>query len=257
MNEKIVFPKLYTEFARYYDRLESQYRDYPRESEWLIGLLEKRNCKDVIDVSCGTGSHLTLMQKQDFNLYGIDASIEIVKLSKKKLAFGKEPSLVLADFLHIPFRKEIFDATLCMYWSLAGLNQNLVKYLFSEVASILRSGGMFVLDTENSEGIKESLLNSPYIDAFFTDTDENVAVIRANFSTKIESDLVDWRAYYLLEQGGVAELQTDRMNLRFYSKSQIELLLKETGFKTLQVASGPDGEYKENSPSLYFLAEKT
>jgi len=144
-----------------------------------------------------------------------------------------------------------------MYWSLAGLNQNLVKCLFSEVSSILKSGGIFVLDTENSEGIKESLLNSPFIDAFFTDTDENVAVIRANFSTKIDSDLVDWHAYYLLDQGGVSELQTDRMNLRFYSKSQIELLLKETGFKTLQITSGPDGEYKENSPSLYFLAEKT
>jgi len=256
MNEKIEFPKLYTEFAKYYDRLESQYRNYQQESEWLIGILEKHNCVDVIDVSCGTGSHLALLQKEDLNLYGIDASNQMVQLAKKKLAHGKETSLSLADFLHIPFRKEAFDASLCMYWSLAGLNQNLVKYLFSEVASVLKSGGIFVFDTENSEGIKESLLDSPFLDAFFTDSDENVAIIRANFSTKVDSDLVDWRAYYLLEQGGVSELRTDRMNLRFYSKSQLELLLRETGFRTLQVASGPEREYKQNSPSLYFIAEK-
>ncbi len=256
MDEKFEFPKLYTEFAKYYDRLESQYRDYPRESEWLIALLKGHNCKEVIDVSCGTGSHLALLQKEDFNLYGIDASKQMIRLAKRKMAFGKEVSMILADFLHVPFRQEEFDASLCMYWSLAGLNQNLVKSLFSEVGFILKPGGVFVFDTENSEGIKESLLNSPFIDAFFDDPEENLAVIRANLSTKTERDLVDWRAYYLLEQSGVSELRTDRMNLRFYSKSQLELLLKETGFKILRVSSIPDGEYKENSPTLYFLAEK-
>jgi ubiquinone/menaquinone biosynthesis C-methylase UbiE len=107
--EKSEFPKLYTEFAKYYDRLESQYRDYRRESEWLIEILKRRDCKEVIDVSCGTGSHVALLQKEDFNLFGIDASGEMIRLAKKKVAFGKEVSLLLADFLHIPFRNEMFD----------------------------------------------------------------------------------------------------------------------------------------------------
>ena len=93
-DEKFEFPSLYTEFAKYYDRLESQYRDYPRESEWLIEILKGHNCKEVIDVSCGTGSHLALLQKEDFNLYGIDASKQMIRLAKKKLAFGKEVSLI-------------------------------------------------------------------------------------------------------------------------------------------------------------------
>ncbi len=112
------------------------------------------------------------------------------------------------------------------------------------------------MDTENADGIKESLLNAPFIDGFFTDPDENQIVIRANFSTKIKPDLVDWRAYYLLESSGVSKLETDRMNLRFYSRVTIESLLKETGFNTLKVLSGPDSEYRKDSPSLYFVAEK-
>src|SRR5579862_6636145 len=98
MSEKFEFPKLYTEFAKYYDRLESQYRDYPRESEWLTGLLKQHKCREVVDTSCGTGSHLALLQKEDFfNLYGIDASTQMIELAKKKLFSEKKVSLSIAD----------------------------------------------------------------------------------------------------------------------------------------------------------------
>ena len=246
---------MYKEFAKYFDRLEYKYRNYPKESKWISGLLEARDCKDVIDLSCGTGSHLALLRNDalNVNLVGIDASKEMVGLARKKL--GEIP-LLRADFLRVPFKKESFDAALCMYWSVAGLNSSLVKLLFEQAYSILKPGGVLFLDTENAEGIKDSLLNAPFIDGFFTDPDENLIVIRANFSTKIKPDLVDWRAYYLLESEGVSELQTDRMNLRFYSTEAIESLLKETGFKTIDVLSGPYAEYKKDSPTLYFVAEK-
>ena len=56
-----------------------------------------------------------------------------------------------------------------MYWSIAGLDENLVRNLFSETNSILKKGGAFIFDTENAEGIKENLLNVPFIDAYFPD----------------------------------------------------------------------------------------
>jgi ubiquinone/menaquinone biosynthesis C-methylase UbiE len=232
-----------------------QYRDYPKEAEWIAGLLKEREASKVIDLSCGTGSHLALLQNQleNLELLGMDASKEMVLLARKKL--GSIP-LFLADFLHVPFRKASFDAALCMYWSLAGLNDALVKMLFEQVHFLLKKGGLFLLDTENAEGIKESLLNAPFIDGFFTDPENNQAVIRANFSTKIKPDIVDWHAYYLLESNGVSELQTDRMNLRFYSRPQLEAMLDRDGFRTVEVLSGPGQEYSAHSPSLYFVAEK-
>ena len=253
--ERFEFPRLYTEFAKYYDRLEMQYRDYQKESEWIASLLEDRRAKNLVDLSCGTGSHLSFLQNRpkELELLGMDASKEMVFLAEKKL--GKVP-LLLADFLHIPIRKNIFDVALCMYWSLAGLNDILVKLLFEQANFLLKKGGLFLLDTENADGIKESLLNAPFIDGFFTDPEHKQVVIRTNFSTKVKPDLVDWHAYYLLESDGVSELQTDRMNLRFYSKAQLESLLEKAGFRVVQVLSGPDQEYSAHSPSLYFVAEK-
>jgi SAM-dependent methyltransferase len=253
--EDFEFPRLYTEFAKYYDQLEMQYRDYPKEAEWISRLLKEREAKCIIDLSCGTGSHLSLLQNpsEKLGLLGMDASQEMVLLAKKKLI---NVPLLRADFLHVPIRKDTFDVALCLYWSVAGLNETLVNSLFEQANAVLKRGGLFLLDTENADGIKESLLNAPFIDGYFTDQETQQAVIRANFSTKLQPDLVDWHAYYLLESNGVSELQADRMKLRFYSKTQLESLMEKTGFKVLQVLSGPDLQYTPHSPSLYFIAEK-
>jgi ubiquinone/menaquinone biosynthesis C-methylase UbiE len=252
---KFEFPKIYTEFAKYYERLESQYRNYPQEAKWLNSILDERKAETVIDISCGTGSHvLGLVSEGSMRkVVATDASAQMVRIAETKLPKEKV-LLAQADFLSLPFKRYTFDAAICMYWSIAGLNEHLVKDLFSETNSILKKGGTFIFDTENKEGIKENLLNIPYIDAFFPD--EKEFVIRANFSTKVAPDLVDWHAYYLIETDGVSQLVNDRMNLRFYGREQLEALLEQTGFSVLEVLSGPYKNYEEHSPSLYFVAEK-
>lgn len=247
------FPKLYTEFAKYYDRLESQYRNYELEAKWLGELIYERKVKDIVDVSCGTASHLALLSKKTgLSCHAIDASAEMISVARSKLS--RDVELLRADFTSSPYRMDSFDAAICMYWSLAGLDEKLVRKLFYEVHSILRAGGLFVFDVENSEGIKEDRINVPFIDSFFEDG--NVAVVRTNFSTKSSNDTVDWQAYYMVEKDGISELKTDRMSLRFYSRKQLQSILTETGFKTINVLSAPYKEYEEHSPSLYFLAEK-
>lgn len=249
------FPKLYTELAKYYDRLEMQYRDYTKESDWISGMIESKGAKEVIDLSCGTGTHLWFLREKDpkSRLIGMDASKEMVALARKKL--GNVP-LVIADFLNAPLRGKSFDIALCLYWSIAGLNEALVSKLFSQAAASLREGGLLIFDTENAEGIKENLLNEPFIDAFFQIPEENLSITRTNYSRKSKPDLVDWRSYYSIEKGGVTELRTDRMDLRFYSRGNLEVLLDNAGFSRVAVFSGPGEPYVKNSPSLYFVAEK-
>ncbi len=249
---KFEFPKLYTEFAKYYDRLENQYRDYSQETRWISKLLDDHSVSSAIDISCGTGSHLAgLVSTTSRTFVGLDASAEMIELAKEKLP--NRVLLVRGDFLSTPFR-ERFDAAMCMYWSIAGLDDGLVRKLFLETNSILKKEGLFIFDTENSDGIKEELLNTPFIDSFFPDGQDSV--VRVNFSTRSSKDTVDWHAYYLVESGGVSQLLTDKMNLRFYSRNHLESLLEETGFTVLEVLSGPFKEYRQGSPSLYFVAEK-
>jgi ubiquinone/menaquinone biosynthesis C-methylase UbiE len=249
------FPKLYTEFAKYYDRLEKQYRDYDLESKWLQEIFRKRGLTEIVDISCGTGNHISLLaENPGLKIQAIDASREMIPIAKEKT--GSRVSFLVADFLHSPYRANSFDAALCMYWSVAGLDEEQVRKLFRETNSILRMGGVLILDLENAEGIKENLINTPFIDAYFEDEKEGVALVRTNFSTKKSRDVVDWTAYYMIEKGGISEMETDRMDLRFYSKKQVETQLNKEGFGTVEVLSGPYKTLEEHSPSLYFVAEK-
>lgn len=256
MNE---IPRLYSSLAKYYNRLENQYRDYASESKWLVSLIESRKPVRLIDVSCGTGSHVLGIAKaignDRQNLVAMDSSSEMMQITKTALNDNKtQVDAIRGDFLNCPFEDSTFDMAFCMYWSLAGLDDNQVRRLFQNVHRILKKGGTFVFDVENAEGIKEHLLNKPYVDAFFYDDREACTVIRLNLSTKIEPDLVNWRAFYLLDWGTLSELITDSMTLRFYKRSKLESMLVETGFTTESVSSSASGKYEENSPSLYFVA---
>jgi ubiquinone/menaquinone biosynthesis C-methylase UbiE len=224
-------------------------------------MLDSHSVRNVIDISCGTGNHISGLLKLarersiQRQFFAMDASKEMIEIARSKMMSLKSPfEMLQGDFLKIPFRLTTFDCAICMYWSLAGLDHEKVRELFLEVNSILNSTGLFVFDVENSEGIKEDLLNNPFIDAFFDD--EGKSVIRANYSRKIEPDLVDWHAYYLVENRGISELVNDRLMLRFYSLSDLSKILRETGFKLVKVYSAPFVEYKEHSPSLYIVAEK-
>jgi ubiquinone/menaquinone biosynthesis C-methylase UbiE len=252
---KFEFPKLYTELAKYYDSLESQYRNYGEEAIWLHSILNNGRISNVIDISCGSASHLHAIgaHAPKYDLYAMDASKEMVQVARSKLT-SEKVDLMRSDFLNMPIRDGSFDAAICMYWSIAGLDEELAKTLFSRVSSILRPGGLFIFDTENSEGIREELLGVPFIDALIEQ--QGSAIVRANFSTRKESDLVDWRAFYLVETSGHSALIEDQMNLRFYSKEQIQRLLKETGFRLKEVLSSGLREYYAISPTLYFIAEK-
>lgn len=254
------FPLLYTDFAKYYDLLEGQYREYDKESQWLRRLVDSNNAKLILDISCGTGRHLEGLVKvdDDVDYVGMDASPQMVSITKKKLSARNQTQTLVADFLSTPFRNEAFDFVICMYWSLAGLNHSQASKLFANVSRVLKYDGIFVFDVENADGIKENLLNRPFIDAFFEDQVTNLFVTRVNFSRKIESDLVDWQSYYLMldQRDRPARMVEDRMNLRFYSQSTLKSMLEECNLSVLDLSSSPEGNYYEGSPSLYFVTRK-
>lgn len=257
----ITFPKLYTSLAKYYDQLEGQYRDYEKEGQWLRSLLQEAKSTRIIDISCGTGRHLEGITGRETSLQydrvvAMDASNEMALIARDRLSRKSKVETVQGDFLNIPFPDKSFDFVICMYWSLAGLEHEQAKILFLEVSRILQDTGILIFDVENAEGIKEDLLEEPFIDSFFSDPDTSSSIIRANLSRKVKPDLVDWHAYYLIERDGVSELINDEMKLRFYSRSTLESFLTDSGFSVKMVSSSPGGNYVEKSSSLYFIAQK-
>jgi len=63
----------------------------------------------LLNIGCGHGPDF-IPFGTSFNLYGIDFSIEMLRLAKKYAVKHQiNPHLVLADINHLPFRDEMFD----------------------------------------------------------------------------------------------------------------------------------------------------
>ena len=251
---KFEFPKLYTSLARYYDNLESQYRNYDLEAGWLSKMFKQSHAKSILDISCGTASHVSRLVKSlpNCEFIATDASREMLDAARKKI--GEMAEIVRSDYLGSPFRNDSFDFVICMYWSIAGLDDDQTRKLFSNVAAILKPGGVFIFDTENAQGIKEDLLGHPFIDSTFHVSDGTIT--RINHSEMIESNLVDWKSYYLHDTKTEVYLIVDRMKLRFFSRDQVTSMLSDSGFSLESVISDGLKEYYKESPTLYFVARK-
>jgi ubiquinone/menaquinone biosynthesis C-methylase UbiE len=96
--------------ARFYDRLFESMNNGLR----VLGLrlyLPKSGAA-ILDVGCGTGSHLALYQRYQARLAGIDASPAMLDLARKRL--GEHANLQLGDAAEMPFADGSFDLVLAM-----------------------------------------------------------------------------------------------------------------------------------------------
>ena len=90
----------YTTGAKNYDKRE-QDRNYFFEVQWMkdrIKESKKSRGKELLDIGCGTGTHLKYLQ-DEYNCTGFDLHQEMIDVAKKKLKkalnYSKQIWLVL------------------------------------------------------------------------------------------------------------------------------------------------------------------
>ncbi|KAH0622802.1 hypothetical protein JD844_025484 [Phrynosoma platyrhinos] len=115
---------------------------------WLVSLLRSQRCRTVLDVACGTGVDSIMLVEEGFQVTSVDASDKMLKYAlkerwnrRKEEAFdrwgghgrkGKEFSIIL--HLHLG-------------------DQGVHKQALKNIASMVRPGGIFVIDHRNYDYI--------------------------------------------------------------------------------------------------------
>jgi ubiquinone/menaquinone biosynthesis C-methylase UbiE len=77
------------------------------QNELMINLLKFIPGQALLDIGCGTGSHLKLFQKSGLDAAGLEPSIFMLKRAKEKQE-GKS-KLILAEGEHLPIKDKAFD----------------------------------------------------------------------------------------------------------------------------------------------------
>lgn len=72
----------YYKYADFYD-IFNKYRNYNIEMRFILNML--KNKKRVLDLGCGTGTHLNILENLGYIVEGIDLSEKMVMLAKEKV----------------------------------------------------------------------------------------------------------------------------------------------------------------------------
>lgn len=204
---------MYKTYASYYDRFY-QTKDYEKETRFLHAIFSQNQVGTVLDVGCGTGSHLSKLTQYGYVGEGIDLNAEMVQIAKTKLN-GKASQ---ADMRTFNLGRK-YDAVISMF---AVFNHNIdindARSALSQFRAHLNDGGILILDLYNpqSSGQKEASLDGV----------TKIMKWQLNQETQMCESIVTF-----IENDQTSE---EKFPLRIYSIPQITQLLKQAGF--MQVA---------------------
>jgi SAM-dependent methyltransferase len=135
---------VYTKSAEFYDAIYS-FKDYRAESERLVMLIaqhKRSHGRRLLDVACGTGSHLQRLMRY-FEAEGLDASAEQLAIAQTKC-----PSIPFhrGDMIDFDLGRE-FDIVTCLFSSIGYVKT--APRLRLAVANLARHvcvGGLLIIE---------------------------------------------------------------------------------------------------------------
>ena len=130
----------YRNIAGIYDRLF----DSMNKGLKLAGIRMFRPSKgmSILDVGCGTGSHLELYQRYKCDLYGVDISPSMLDVARARL--GNTAQLDLCNAMEMPYEDGKFDLVIVML-ALHEIAPKMRSAVLNEIKRVLKHEGSILL----------------------------------------------------------------------------------------------------------------
>ena len=172
----------YSYFADYYDGLTENV-DYRQKADYLLRLFERYDHQPglTLDLACGTGSLTVELKKRGVDIFGADASSDMLSHAQMK-AYDEELEIL---FLHRKMQElELFGKINTCICTLDSINHITSKKdlsrAFERVSLFLEEDGLFVFDANTVYKHKEILGDNCYI----YDTDKVFCAWQNNYNEK-------------------------------------------------------------------------
>ena len=131
-------------------QLKSMNKEHTPVSLWCLKHLNIKDEDTVLDIGCGGGMNINRMAENAKKVYGIDYSIESVKLSREvneKLINEGKVEVMEGNVINLPFEDNTFDIVTAFetiyFWPD-------IEKSFGEVKRVLKPGGIFLIGMETN-----------------------------------------------------------------------------------------------------------
>jgi SAM-dependent methyltransferase len=137
----------YKALAKYYDLVYGE-KDYQAEASYLERLLEGSSLeREILDVGCGTGSHLAALEELGYTCEGLDLNEGMLAVAREKVT-GK---LYEGDMTDFDLQKK-YGAVTCMYAAFNHLTEfDDARNAIGCFGRHLESGGRVIIDLHNKK----------------------------------------------------------------------------------------------------------
>jgi SAM-dependent methyltransferase len=139
-------------YSRYYNALY-QDKDYLSEVEYIEQFLSSKS--NVLDIGCGTGKHLKVLQEKGYEIFGVDMSGSQIEQARKLLGANANLQQIKASEFYF---NQKFDNIISLFHVMSYQTQNdELQKVFANVCKHLSIDGIFVFDFWHGTGV----LNEP------------------------------------------------------------------------------------------------
>jgi SAM-dependent methyltransferase len=212
---------------------------FEKEPKFLMRIFRKYGkVSHILDVGCGTGSHLAKLRAQGLTGIGIDLNEHMIEFARKQyptIRFERK------DMRKLKYRAQ-FDAVMCLCSTFAynTTNEDVVASLVG-FNKALKKGGLLILDLFNAI----SLIQRKQFRTKIEETYEKFA-LGCEITPKIDEDnqsLIETRSIYHTKDNKL--VKSDVTEYRLFFPQEMRYFLETNGFKLLRVYG--DYDLKRNT----------
>ena len=218
----------YGVFADYYDALTLNV-DYKKRAEYILNVFKKlgHDMGLTLDLACGTGKLTLELKKRGVDIYGVDASENMLTRAFENCE--KEGLSVL--FLHQKMQElDLYggiDTCICTLDSINHMiNPDDVQKTFDRVSLFMNPDGYFLFDVNSVYKHRKILADNTFV----YDMDEVYCVWENSLK---ENNIIEIDINLFIPNGELYLRSEEHFCERAYSDEDISKMLKNSGFEVV------------------------
>ncbi|HEX3016514.1 MAG TPA: methyltransferase domain-containing protein [Caproicibacter sp.] len=243
----------YSSFARYYDSLTRNV-DYAGHAEYLSRILERLKHKAgiTLDLACGTGSLTLELAKRGLDVYGLDASPEMLSVAQQKAFNAGRNILFVCQKMQQMDLYGTVDTAVCMLDSVNHITSSKdLQESFKRVSLFLNPGGYFIFDVNTIYKHRNILAHNVYI----YDMEDVYCVWQNAYEPR--NDRVAITLDFFERHGKTYYRSSERFYERAYETDALKAMLEKAGLRTEAIWNDMSfDEPDQNAERIVVIARK-
>lgn len=225
--------KDYNKYANFYD-IFNKYRSYELESKFILDTIKNR--KRVLDIGCGTGKHMNVLENLGYIVNGVDISPNMIKVAKTRV----KGNIYNKNVLNLKL-DEKYNAIILMKSVLNHLNSyDEFEKSIKNILSHLEKNGIAIIDLDNKK------LNNIYEDK----VDDNKRLIISKYD---KESRIQYRKYSFFI--GAKEFEFEHKYF-IYDSRKLEEILNQFNIKYVFLTNYSRQLFSERQNRLHIIIRK-